>query len=247
MPVYTRNDAIQLQGLPEFSRGIIQWRQGAVTRTLDGRLTFNRNKAIRRGLNLFHDQPAETLSNIIDTLTTTEENMRLLQKWKQVSRGWKHHINSYTGPDNHWQRNLRLEIRHLWQAFYRRAIVIVQNDRDLHLLEQRAEMVALINDLCTTLETYSYSRALVAGVALIILILTRPNDNFRETLGPQILRTPNPFRQERNLLQSLLAAGILRHGLAPTPWHSSRIGPRCTPSGAPEEKHFDILPRLQEY
>jgi len=154
MPVYTRNDAIQLQGLPEFSRGIIQWRQGALTmmRTLDGRLTFDRNKAIRRGLNLFHDQPAETLSNIIDTLPTTEENMRLLQKWKQVSRGWKHHMNSYTGPDNHWQCNLRSEIRHLWQAFYRRAVAIVQNDRDLYLLEQRAEMVALINDLCTTLK-----------------------------------------------------------------------------------------------
>jgi len=240
MPVYTRNDAIQLQGLPEFFRGIIQWRQGAVTRTLDGRLTFDGNKAIRRGLNLFHDQPAETLSNIIDTLPTTEENMRLLQKWKQVSRGWKHHMNSYTGPDNHWQCNLRSEIRHLWQAFYRRAVAIVQNDRDLYLLEQRAEMVALINDLCTTLEIYSFSRALVGGVALIILILTRPNDNFRETLGPHTLMTANPFIHERNLLQSLLAAGLLRHGLARTPWHSSGTGPRYTPSGAPEEQHFDI-------
>jgi len=241
MPVYTRNDALQLQGLPEFSRGTIQWRQGAVTRTLDGRLTFDRNRAKRRGPNLFQDQPAETLSNIIDTLPTTEEHMRLLQIWKQVSRGWKHHINSYTGPDNHRQRNLRLEIRHLWQALYRRATAIVQNDRDPHLSVQRAEMGALINDLCTTLETYSYSRALVGGVALIILILTRTNDNFRETLGPLILRTPNPFRQERSLLQLLLAAGLLRHGLAPTPWHSSRTGPWYTPPGAPEEKHLDIL------
>jgi len=195
MPVFTRNDALQLQGLPEFSRGSIHWRQGAVTRTLDGRLTFDRNRAKRQGPNLFQDQPAETLSIIIDTLPTTEENMRLLQIWKQVSRGWKHHINSYTGPDNHWQRNFRLEIRHLWQAFYRRATAIVQNDRDPHLSVQHAEMVALINDLCTTLETYSYSRALVGGVALLILILTRPNDNFRETLGPLILRTPNPFRR----------------------------------------------------
>ena len=102
MPVYTRRDAIHLQGLPEFSRGTIHWGKGAVTRTIDGRHTFDRNKAIRRGRNLFHDQPTETISNIMKTLPTTEENMRLLQGWKQVSRGWKHHINSYTGPDNHW-------------------------------------------------------------------------------------------------------------------------------------------------
>ena len=225
----------------------MHWREGAVTRTLDGRLTFDRNRAKRQGPNLFLDQPAETLSIVIDTLPTTEENMRLLQTWKQVSRGWKRHIDSYTGPDNHRQRNLRGEIRLLWQAFYRRATAIVRNERDPHLPVQRAEMVALINDLCTTLETYSYSRALIGGLALIVLILTRPNDNFRETLGPLILRTPNPFKQERILLQSLLVAGILRHGLAPTPWHSSRRGPRHTPSGALEEKHLDILPRLQEY
>ena len=79
MPVYTRKDATHLQGLPEFSRGIIQWGQGAVTRTIDGRLTFDRNKAIRRGRNLFHDQPTETLSNIMEALPTTQENMRLLQ------------------------------------------------------------------------------------------------------------------------------------------------------------------------
>jgi len=150
IPVYTRQDATHLQGLPEFSRGIIQWGQGVVTRTFDGRLKFVRNKAIRRGRNLFYDQPTETVSNIVDTLPTTEENMRLLQGWKQVSRGWKHHINSYMGPDNHWQRNLRTEIRDLWQSLYRRAVSIVQNDRnDLYLLEPRAEIVALTTDLCT--------------------------------------------------------------------------------------------------
>jgi len=173
--------------------------------------------------------------------------MRLLQTWKQVSRGWKRHIDSYTGPDNHWQRNFRVEIRLLWQAFYRRATAIVRNERDPHLAIQRAEMVALITDLCTTLETYSYSRALIGGVAFITLILTRPNANFRETLGQLYLRTPNPFKQERILLQSLLSAGILRHGLAPTPWHSSRTGPRHIPPGALEERHIDILPRLQVY
>ena len=105
-----RKDATQLQGLPEFSRGFIQWGLGAVTRTSNGRLQFDRNKAIRGGRNLFHDQPTETLSNIVETLPTTEESMVLLLGWKQVCRGWKHHIDSYTGPDNHWQRNLRTEI-----------------------------------------------------------------------------------------------------------------------------------------
>ena len=81
------------------------WGQGAVTRTSDGRLKFDRNKAIRRGRNLFHNQPIETLGNIVETLPTTEESMRLLQRWKQVCRGWKHHISSSTAPDHHWQRN----------------------------------------------------------------------------------------------------------------------------------------------
>jgi len=52
--------------------------------------------------------------------------------------------------------------------------------------------------------------------------------------------------QERNALQSLLAAGLSRHGLAPTPWHSSRAGPRNTPIGVPDI-YFDTLPRLQDY
>jgi len=55
IPVYTRGDALQLQGLPEFGRGLIQWGQGAVTRANDGRLTFDRHKVIRRGHNLFLD------------------------------------------------------------------------------------------------------------------------------------------------------------------------------------------------
>jgi len=246
--VYTRQDATHLRGLPEFSRGIIQWGQGAVTRTLNSRLKFDRNKAIRRGRNLFHDQLTETLSNIAETLPTTEKSKRLLQGWKQVCRGWKHHINSYTGPDNHWQRNFRTEITDLWQSLYRRAVSIVKNERnDLYLLEPRAEIMALTTDLCTALENFGFSRALVGGAALIISTLTRPNDHFRETLGPNILMTANSFTHERNLLQSLLTAGLLRHGQAPTPWHSSRTGPWYISSGALEEKHVDILPRLQEY
>jgi len=169
--------------------------------------------------------------------------MRLLQKWKQASRGWKQHINSYTGPDTHWQRNLRMEISDLWQSFYRRAVSIVKNDRNGSCpLESRAEIVVLTNDQCAVLETFSFSRALVGGVALIISTLTRPNDYFRETLGPNVLMTANTFTHERNELQSHLAAGLLRHGLEPTPWHSSRTGPWDIPSGTPEEKHFDILP-----
>ena len=125
MLVYKRREASQLQGLPDFARDLIHWGKGAVTRTIDGRLTFDRNKAKCRSRNLFHDQPTETLSNIIETLPTTKENMRLLQGWKQVSRGWKYHINSYTGPDNHWQRNLRTEIYDLWESLYRRAVAMV--------------------------------------------------------------------------------------------------------------------------
>jgi len=151
-------------------------------------------------------------------------------------------------PTTTWQRNFRTEITDLRQSLYRRAVSTVRNDRnDLYPLEPHAELVALTNDLCTALETFSFSRAFVGGAALIISTLTRPNDHFRETLGPNIPATANPFLHERNLLQSLLAVGLLRHGLAPTPWHSSRTGPKDIPSGAPEEKHFDTLPCLQEY
>jgi len=125
---------------------------------------------------------------------------------------------------------------------------MVQNESiDLYLLGPRAEITILTNDLSTALETFSFSRALVGGVALIISTLTRPNDHFRETLGPNVPMTTNSLIHERNTIQSLFAAGLLNHGLAPTPWHSSRTGHWDIPSGAPEENHFDILPRLQNY
>jgi len=109
---------------------------------------------------------------------------------------------------------------------------MVQDERiDLYLLGPRAEIVILTNDLCTALETFSFSRALVGGVTLIISTLTRPNDHFKETLGPNVLITANSFTHERNALQSLLAAGLLRHALAPTTWHSSKTGPWDIPSG----------------
>ena len=144
--------------------------------------------------------------------------MRLLQGWKQVSRGWKYHINSYTGPENHWQRNLRTEIRDLWQSLYRRAVAMVENESiDLVLLGPHTEIAILSNDLCTALKTFSFSRGLVGGVVLINSTLTRPNDHFRVTLGPHAPMTADFLIHERNALQSLLAAGLLRHGLAPTP------------------------------
>ena len=238
-PVYTRNDALLLQGLPEFSRGLIQWRQGAVTRTPDGRLTFHRNRATRQGPNLFQDQPIETLYTIIDTLPTTEENMRLLLQWKQVNRSWYKCIDSHSGPNDQWQRSLRGDLRAGWQTLYRRAIAVVCENRDPRPLPQQEETRILLDDLYTTLKTHSYSRASTGGVAVIILILTRPNANFTETLGGY--PPPTIFNRERLLLQSLLSAGILRHGLAPTPWHSSRTGPRYTPHDAPDDSYFDVL------
>jgi len=73
-------------------------------------LVFNKRKVIPQGRNLFHNQPIETISNIIDTLQPTKGNMNLMKLWKQVCRIWWHHINTYTDPDNQWQRNLRTEM-----------------------------------------------------------------------------------------------------------------------------------------
>ena len=171
--------------------------------------------------------------------------MRLLLQWKRVNRSWHSCIVSHSGPNKHWQHNLRGDLRAGWQTLYRRATAVVCDDRDPRPLPQQEEMRTLLNDLCTTLKSHSYSRALTGGVAVIILRLTRPNANFRETLGHLPPRTHNPFNQERLLLQTLLSAGILRHGLAPTPWHSSRTGPRYIPHDVPEESYFDILPRFQ--
>ena len=82
---------------------------------------------------------------------------------------------------------------------------------------------------------------------MIISILTRPNEPFFVTLGPNASWSHvYPCLHERNELQSLLAAGLTRHGLAPTPWHSSRTGPCNNPPGA-SDTHPDTLPRLTEY
>jgi len=66
----------------------------------------------------------------VETLPTTEDNMILLQGWKQVCRSWRHHIRTYTDPDNQWQRNLRTEMREVWQSIYDRALPIAQKDEN---------------------------------------------------------------------------------------------------------------------
>jgi len=247
IPVYTRKDALQLQRLPEFSRGLIQWGQGAVTSAIDGRLTFNRHKAIRQGHNLFRNQPPETLSNIIETLSATEDNMWLLQRWRQVCKGWQLHIESYTGPEGHWQRNLRNEIQELWLSLYRRATALAQIEATEPVtLGPHTELALLSGDLGEALKVFGFSRALVGGVALIISILTRPNDQSHVTLGPQAPTEGGFLMYERNELQSLLVAGLERHGLAPTPWHFDRTGPGDTPLGT-FDAYLDIVPRPQDY
>ena len=108
-------------------------------------------------------------------------------------------------------------------------------------------LTLLSRDLGKGLKRFGFSRALVGGVALIISILTRPNDPFFVTLGPNTMWSNTyPCLHERNELQSPLAAGLSRHGLAPTPWHSSRTGPCKTPPGA-SDTFPDTLPRLTDY
>ena len=243
-PVYTLKESAGLQGLPEFSQGSIQWGPGAVTRTLGGRLIFNKNKAIRQGQNLCHNQPIGIISNIIETFPTTEDNMRLLQGWKQVCRGWRHHISTYTGPDNQWQRNLRTEVREMWKSLYGRAMPIAQKDEKNSHLEPRKVTIKFTTVLCTNLEAFSFSRALVGGVASIISILAHTNEHLLETLGPNAVMEANPFPHGRIALQSHLTACLLRHGLAQTPWHSNRTGPWGIAPETLEETHMDILPRL---
>jgi len=77
-------------------------------------------------------------------------------------------------------------------------------------------------------------------------MLTHANDHLKESLGPNAPIAANPFTHERSALQSHLTAGLLRHGLAPTPWQSNRTGLWDIAPEALEENHMDILPRLLE-
>jgi len=246
MPVYTQRLSSDLQGLPGFSQGSIQWGPGAATRTSDGQLIFNKNKVLCQGRNLFQNQPTETLSNIIETFHTTEENMRLLTGWKQVCRGWRQHIGPYIDPDNQWQRNLRTKVGSTWQAIYDRAIPIAQKDTSNPHQEPRKVTTKLTVALGRSLETLSFSRALVRGVASIISILTHTNDHLLETLGPNAAMEANPFPLGRAVLQSHLTTCLLRHALAKTPWHSEATGPWGIGPELLDETHMDILPRLQK-
>jgi len=56
------------------------------------------------------------------------------------------------------------------------------DEKDPHL-EPRIVPLEFIADLCTTMDKYSPSRALVGGVASIISLLAHANDHLLETLG----------------------------------------------------------------
>ena len=243
-PVYTLKESVDLQSLPEFAYGTIHWGQGAVTRTSDGRLSFDKNKAIRQGPNLFHNLPSEILSHVVDTLPTSHDNMSNLQRWKQVCRNWNHHLRVYMDPDNHWQRNLRMEMNEAWQSVYDRAMLIAQKDENKPHQEPRTVTVEDTAALCLTMKKFNFSRALVGAVASIISMLIHTNDHLLETMGPNARMITNPLTYGRMALQSHLAEGLLRHGLLQTPWHTNQTGPWAIGQKTLEGEHMDILPRL---
>jgi len=82
---------------------------------------------------------------------------------------------------------------------------------------------------------------------LMGLALHRAQDQFRVTLGPNVMYS-NLFScmHERNVLQAHLVTGLSRHGLAPTPWHPSKTGPCNNPPQA-NNTYPDTLPRPQDY
>ena len=153
-----------LRGLPEFNRGLIHWGQGAATRANDGRVTFDRHKVIRQGYNPFNDQPAESLSSIIDSLPATENNMWQLRKWRQVCKRWQLHVDSYTRPEGYWQRHLRKELQEVWLSLHHRAITLVkQSYVGVNIGGPYPRLHDLSHDLGEALIRYGFSRAFVAG------------------------------------------------------------------------------------
>jgi len=135
-------------------------------------------------------------------------------------------------------------MRELWQSLYGRALPIAQKDENEPHQEPRTITIQVITALRTILETFSFSRALVGGVASIISKLTPTNDHLLETSGLNALMETNPFTHGRIVLQSHLADVLLRHGLAQTPWHTNNTGPWAIAQKILEEKNMDILPRL---
>jgi len=96
--------------------------------------------------------------------------MWLLQKWRQVCKRWKLHIDSYTGPEGHWQRYLRIELHDLWLSLYRRAVALVQNEAIESInLGPHAALTLLSCDLVEALILFRFSRALVGGVVALIV------------------------------------------------------------------------------
>ena len=89
--------------------------------------------------------------------------MWLLQKWRQVCKRWKLHIDSYTGPEGHWQRYLRIELQDLWLSLYRWATALVRNeDIESMNLGPYAELTLLSRDLGKALKLFGFSRELRA-------------------------------------------------------------------------------------
>ena len=132
----------------------------------------------------------------------------------------------------------------MWKSLYGRAMPIAQKDEKHPHLEPRKVTIEFTTVLCTILEAFSFSRALVGGVASIISTLAHTNDHLLKTLGPNTVMEANPFPHGRIALQSHLTASLLRHGLAQTPWHSKRTGPWGIAPEILGENHMDILPRL---
>ena len=171
-----------------------------------------------------------------------------LRKWRQFCKRWQLHVESYTRPEGYWQRHLRKELQELWLSLHQRAIALVQQTYvEVEIGGPYPALHHLSRDLGEALKRFGFSRAFVGGVALTISILTRPNQPFFVTLGPNTnWSNVYPCIQERYTLQSLLSVGLSRHGLAPTPWHSSRTGPGIIPPGL-SDTYPDTLPRLTEY
>jgi len=199
-PIYTLKESVALQSLPEFAYGTIHWGLGAVSRSPDGRLNFNKNKAIRQGINFFHNLPLEILSHVVDTLSTSQDNMSILQRWKQVCRNWNRHISVYMDPDNYWQRNLRMEMNTAWQSLFDRALLSAQKDENAPHQHPRIVTMEDIKALRLTMKTFNFSRALIGGVASIISMLTHANDHLLETTGPNAQRLTHPLVHGRMAL-----------------------------------------------
>jgi len=135
-------------------------------------------------------------------------------------------------------------MRELWQFLYGRALPVAQKDENEPHQDPRIVTIEVTTALCITLDTFNFSKALVGGVTSIISMPTRTNDHLLETLGPHARMKTNPFTHGRIVLQSHLSDGLLRHGLAQTPWHTNKTGPWAIGKKILEEKHMDILPRL---